>query len=110
MPKTPQKKKIFHMESRLSIIFILNYQRKCGSKVENALLSHDMSSLSPHRYFDQGLHFQLGSQKSKEDRGILSARRLTILWQFIPFIEDGFVPPFKVTLFKHLIIKFCDNL
>ena len=40
MPKTPQKKKIFHMESRLSIIFILNYQRKCGSKVENALMVH----------------------------------------------------------------------
>ena len=37
-------------------------------------LSHDMSSLSPHKYLDQGSRFQLGSQKSKEDRGILSAR------------------------------------
>ena len=73
-------------------------------------MSYDMSSLSPHKYLDQGSRFQLGSQKSKEDRGILSARRLTILWPFIPFIEDGFVPPFKVTLVKPLIIKFCDNL
>ena len=40
MPKTPQKKKIFHMESRLSIIFILNYEKKCVSKVENGLISH----------------------------------------------------------------------
>ena len=46
MPKTPQKKKIFHMESRLSIIFILNYQRKCGSKVENALMLHAKLKIS----------------------------------------------------------------
>ena len=59
-----------------------------------------MSSLSPHKYLDQGSRFQLGSQKRKDDRGILSARRLTILWKgiwpFIPFVEDGFVPSFLI--------------
>ena len=46
MPKTPQKKKIFHMESQLSIIFILNYEKKCGSKVENGLMSHKLLLIS----------------------------------------------------------------
>ena len=50
MPKPQQKKKIFHMESRLSIIFILNYQRKCGSKVENGLLPHTISCHTAQGY------------------------------------------------------------
>ena len=40
MPKPQQKKKIFHMKSRLSRIFNLNYERKCVSNVENGLMEH----------------------------------------------------------------------